>query len=85
MTRRFDIPLTPPLRGQQISPHVDVRAKNDSECTVMDQCDQCGRRVGRPHVVIGRPYCPRCCPACSQINLNRPSRQRFSAPIERGA
>ncbi len=34
-------------------------------CVVLDCCDQCGRRMPQPHLVGGRVYCARCCPACA--------------------
>jgi hypothetical protein len=38
----------------------------DSGCTILDRCDQCGRRVLRPHVANGRAYCGDCCPTCAR-------------------
>ncbi len=69
MNKRFDSPLVPPLRGddQAVIPMpLATGAEEDSECTVLDWCDQCGRGVVRPHVVNGRPYCRGCCPKCAQ-------------------
>jgi hypothetical protein len=29
-------------------------------------CDQCSRRVVRPHVANGRGFCAACCPTCAR-------------------
>jgi hypothetical protein len=38
----------------------------DNGCTILESCDQCGRRVLRPHVSNGRAYCAACCPTCAR-------------------
>lgn len=40
-------------------------ARPSPGCTILDRCDQCGRRVWHPHVTAGRAYCSRCCPECA--------------------
>jgi hypothetical protein len=36
-------------------------------CTVLDGCDQCGRRAPQLHVSGNRAYCSRCCPCCARL------------------
>jgi hypothetical protein len=61
-------PLSPPLRGslQHRAAVAPAAAPADTGCTILESCDQCGRRVLRPHVSNGRGYCPACCPTCAR-------------------
>jgi hypothetical protein len=64
MTNR---PILPPLRAEAASTgREETRAAADVGCTILDHCDQCGRRIARPHVSNGRAYCGACCPTCAR-------------------
>jgi hypothetical protein len=43
----------------------------DPGCTILDHCDQCGRRLARPHVSNTRAYCGDCCPTCARNGFSR--------------
>jgi len=61
--------------------HVEVRMTHEADdkrrgalierpedlCTVLDGCDQCGRRAPQLHVSGNRAYCSRCCPCCAPL------------------
>lgn len=58
-------PVMPDTRSRQID---DLEA-----CEVLSDCHQCGRRAPQFHLVAGRVYCSRCCPACARLaQLNKP-------------
>jgi hypothetical protein len=72
-------PIAPPMRGVS---RLD-RAKTDNPvgalpadfgCTILDSCDQCGRRLFRPHVANGRAFCGECCPTCAEEAMLRAAR-----------
>jgi hypothetical protein len=66
-------PLSPPLRGATsiagaAEPPVTLKRTEagDSCCTIFDSCDQCSRRLFRPHIANGRAFCGGCCPKCAE-------------------
>jgi hypothetical protein len=58
-------PIAPPLRGKHAEKSPADVVQADDCCTILDSCDQCGRRLFRPHVANGRAFCGECCPACA--------------------
>ena len=61
-------PIQPPLRGLPVTVPTQepVTPPQDPGCVILDRCcDQCGRRVSRPHVANARVYCGQCCPTCA--------------------
>jgi hypothetical protein len=65
-------PIRPPLRG---TPALDPERKPvgvpATDCTILDRCDQCGRRLARPHVSNRRAYCGDCCPTCARYGFSK--------------
>jgi hypothetical protein len=62
-------PIAPPLRGKHPENSIVIAAPADEGCTILDSCDQCGRRLFRPHVADGRAFCGDCCPKCAEIAM----------------
>ena len=62
-------PITPPIRGQYTDNLTPISAPADEACTILDACDQCGRRLFRPHVANGRAFCGECCPKCAEAAM----------------
>ena len=65
MIFRPNPPIQPPLGGQYAKTASAIAAPADDCCTILDSCDQCGRRLFRPHVANGRAFCGECCPTCA--------------------
>jgi hypothetical protein len=59
-------------QGHGEPPHGDRCAQPQAPgCTIVDSCDQCGRRMPQAHLSGDRAYCSRCCPACAAMSASR--------------
>ena len=65
-------PIYPPLRNVAAANYGPAPvAPPATDCVVFDRCDQCGRRLTRPHVSNARAYCGDCCPTCARNGFSK--------------